>query len=58
MYFFKSKPEGNKRKTVLMYFYCGVSTVFWGLMFGSFFGDAINVIRTNFLHLPEMRLYL
>lgn len=54
----KSKPEGNKRKTVLMYMYCGISTMFWGIMFGSFFGDLINVIRTNFLHLPEMRLYV
>lgn len=54
----KSKPEGNKRKTVLMYLYCGISTVFWGIMFGSFFGDVINTVRTNFLHLPEMRLYV
>ena len=54
----KAKPEGNKRKTVLMYLYCGISTMFWGIMFGSFFGDAINIIRTNYLHLPEMRLYV
>ncbi len=54
----KCKPEGNKRKTVLMYFFCGISTMFWGVMFGSFFGDLINIIRTNYLGLPEMRLYL
>ncbi|MBQ7740439.1 MAG: V-type ATP synthase subunit I [Eubacterium sp.] len=54
----KSKPEGNKRKTVLMYFYCGISTMFWGIMFGSFFGDAINIIRTNYLGLKEMRLHV
>lgn len=54
----KKKPEGQKRKTVLMYLYCGISTMFWGVMFGSFFGDLINVIRTNYLGLPEMRLYL
>lgn len=54
----KSKPQGSKRKTVLMYMYCGISTMFWGIMFGSFFGDLINVMRTNFLHLPEMRLYV
>lgn len=54
----KCKPEGNKRKTVLMYFFCGISTMFWGIMFGSFFGDLINVIRTNYLGLPEMRLYV
>ena len=55
---FKSKPEGQKRKTVLMYMYCGISTMFWGIMFGSFFGDVINTVRTNYLGLPEMRLYL
>lgn len=55
---FKCKPEGNKRKTVLMYMYCGISTMFWGIMFGSFFGDVINTIRVNYLNLPEMRLYV
>ena len=54
----KAKPEGQKRKTVLMYFFCGVSTTFWGIMFGSFFGDLINIIRTNYLGLPEMRLHV
>lgn len=54
----KAKPEGQKRKTVLMYLYCGISTMFWGIMFGSFFGDVINIIRVNYLHLPEMRLYV
>ena len=54
----KAKPEGQKRKTVLMYFFCGVSTTFWGIMFGSFFGDVINIIRTNYLGLPEMRLHV
>lgn len=54
----KCKPEGEKKKTVLMYMYCGISTVFWGLMFGSFFGDIINVIRTDFLGLEAVRLYL
>lgn len=55
---FKSKPEGQKRKTVLMYLYCGISTMFWGIMFGSFFGDLINTIRVNYLGLTETRLYL
>ena len=54
----KCKPEGEKRKTVFMYLFCGISTVFWGIMFGSFFGDVINTVRVNFLHLPEMRLHV
>lgn len=54
----KCKPEGKKKKTILMYLYCGISTMFWGIMFGSFFGDVINTIRTNYMGLPEMRLYV
>jgi V/A-type H+-transporting ATPase subunit I len=31
-----------------MFLYCGIATVFWGFMFGSFFGDAVNVIASTF----------
>lgn len=55
---FKYKPEREKANQVRMYLYCGISTMFWGVMYGSFFGDIINVIRTNFLNLPEIRLYV
>ena len=34
--------EPHKRKSFKMFFYCGISTTFWGLMYGSFFGDAIS----------------
>ena len=54
----KAKPQGQKRKNVLMYLYCGISTMFWGIMFGSFFGDVINIIRTNYLGLSETRLHV
>ena len=54
----KYKPERQKKNTMLMYMYCGISTMFWGFMYGSFFGDIINVIRTNFLGLDSIRLYL
>ena len=36
------------RKSLTMFFICGISTFFWGLMFGSFFGDAIEVISGTF----------
>ena len=37
--------------------YCGISTMFWGIMFGSFFGDIINIVRYDFIGLPKIRLY-
>ncbi len=45
------KPGPKMRQTLRMFLYCGLSTVMWGLIFGSFFGDAIAVIsRTFFGH--------
>lgn len=44
---FKNMEPGLK-KSVKMFFWCGVSTTIWGLLFGSFFGDAVSVISTTF----------
>ncbi|MBQ0098858.1 MAG: V-type ATP synthase subunit I [Oscillospiraceae bacterium] len=46
---FKNMEDGLK-KSMKMFFWCGVSTTFWGLMFGSFFGDAISVISNVYFH--------
>ncbi len=46
---FKRMEEGLKR-SLKMFMYCGISTIFWGAMFGSFFGDAITVISETFFH--------
>lgn len=35
------KLEGTIQKMLKLFFYCGISTAFWGIMFGSWFGDAI-----------------
>lgn len=44
--------EKHKRRAYKMFFYCGVSTTFWGLMYGSFFGDMIDTICSKFLNSP------
>lgn len=48
--------EPGFKKTMKMFMFCGVSTAFWGFMFGSFFGDAVNVIATTFFNRPDIRL--
>ena len=39
--------EGMK-KTLQLFFWCGLSTTFWGFMYGGFFGDLIQVVAENF----------
>lgn len=41
--------EDSMRKSLRMFFFCGLSTVFWGFMYGSFFGDAVSVFSKTFL---------
>lgn len=40
--------EPGKRQTFRMFFFCGISTMFWGLMYGGFFGDATYTISSVF----------
>jgi V/A-type H+/Na+-transporting ATPase subunit I len=46
----KNKIEGTLRKMLKMFFYCGISTAFWGVMFGSWFGDAIPAVAKVFFN--------
>lgn len=45
---FKNTLEDSMGKTLRMFLFCGISTVFWGVMFGSYFGDLIDVTSENF----------
>jgi len=54
----RSTVEGSMAKMLKMFFWCGISTTIWGILFGSFFGDIIPVICTQFLGLPAPDLAL
>lgn len=42
--------EASLRRSVKMFFWCGISTMIWGFLFGSFFGDAVAVIGRTFFN--------
>lgn len=57
---FKLKVVGTKKKTVNFILFNGLATMFWGIMFGSFFGDLIPTIMKNVFHVanpPDMALW-
>ena len=38
----------NLRKSIKLFFWCGISTLFWGVMFGGYFGDVVDVVSETF----------
>ena len=44
----KKSMEQSMKNFFTMFLYCGISTTFWGIMFGSYFGDLFDVIATTF----------
>ena len=48
--------EPGLKKSMKMFLYCGISTTVCGFLFGSFFGDAVNVVAATFFHRPDIAL--
>jgi V/A-type H+-transporting ATPase subunit I len=40
--------EDGLKKMLSLFFWCGISTIFWGFMYGGFFGNAIDTIAKTF----------
>ncbi|MEE3419747.1 MAG: V-type ATP synthase subunit I [Lachnospiraceae bacterium] len=47
------RMEEGMSKMIHLFFWCGISTAFWGFMYGGFFGDAIDTIAHTFFGVPE-----
>ena len=40
--------EKSMKSNLQIFMYCGLSTMFWGIMFSSYFGDFIKVVSSTF----------
>lgn len=45
----KCSLEPSMRRNMKLFLYCGISTTFWGFMFGGFFGDLFSSFSKAFL---------
>ena len=52
----KKNMEPGMRQMLTMFCYCGISTTVFGFLFGSFFGDSVNIIATTFFNRPDISL--
>lgn len=51
---YRKTMELSTKNFLSMFLYCGISTAFWGVMFGSYFGDLFDVIATTFMGVTDV----
>ncbi len=55
---FFAKVEQSTKNNMRMFFYCGISTTFWGVMYGGFFGDLLPGLKPLWINPIEEPLTL
>ncbi len=40
--------EPGMRRSMQLFCYCGISTMFWGVLFSSYFGDVVDIVSQTF----------
>jgi V/A-type H+-transporting ATPase subunit I len=51
---FRKTIEKPMKNTLKMYMFCGIATVFWGIVFSSYFGDIFDVVAKTFFGVTDL----
>ena len=55
----RSKPEGFLKRILMLCIHGGIASSIWGFITGTFFGDALYVISSNFTnHILQFKVYI